>query len=101
MFPAINYKRLIISTLFVGVVCFLCFLFLLFTAHGSFDRGTLGHFITWFASGILHLLAIPGVFLLEMMKGTTSKLILFVTFGVDCILYGFLIERIITLLRSK
>ncbi|MEO8171927.1 MAG: hypothetical protein ABI581_02545 [Sediminibacterium sp.] len=87
-------------TIVVAIIAFVSFFFLLFTAHGSFERGTIGHFIHWLATGIVHLLAIPMVFVFEKANGLTSKPLLFIGFAIDCILYGFLIERVITMIRS-
>lgn len=101
MLPGINYRRFIISALIVGAICFISFCFLVFTAHGSFERGTIGHFASWFATTILRLLTIPAVVIMEKSGVSRNGISLFITFAIDCILYGFLIERIITLLRTK
>jgi hypothetical protein len=101
MVPKIHCERFVVCTLGIAMITFFCFLFLLFTSVGSFEKGTLGHFLTWFALTTWNLLTSPVVFIFEKMKEPVNGWVLFIAFVAGSILYGFLIERIITLLRRK
>lgn len=93
MFASINYKRIVIITLLTGLIQFVSY----FGAFAHSDGGT--GFIINLLYILFYILALP--FYLTLLKlNITDSSILLGGLILDCLFYGFLIERILWKYKS-
>jgi hypothetical protein len=101
MFKGVNYKKILLFALLLGLLAFICFLMAISGMGDSIADAKPPEFLIKLAVTVLNILAFPIVFIGGEIFGLDNAWFIMPGFAVNCILLGFLMERLLAKLNNR
>lgn len=93
----LSLRIFIVSSVIIGVIAFESF----FTSFGSTTEEAKNDFLIRLSDIAIEIFSFPIVYLVGRLNVETGFIIYFILLSLNCLLYGLLIERLISLFTKK